>query len=227
MLARAAHLTDSVAAELLGGELELTGRSEKQLSEEISRRLVAAGLAKVNFAIVGSGPNSAGPHHEPGPRLVQVGDPVVFDFGGVYSVGGEPGYCSDITRTVVLGEVPDGFKNLYDVLEVAQNCAREAISSEISGRDLDNEARKVITEAGFGEYFIHRTGHGIGLEEHEEPYVASDNPLAIGPFAAFSVEPGIYLPGRFGARIEDICVSGEHHGVTLNLASRRLTVIEA
>ena len=225
MLARAAHITDSVAFALLDAEIPMAGLSEKHVSADISRRLIAAGLARVNFAIVGSGPNSASPHHEPGARLIEVGDPVVCDFGGVYSILDEPGYCSDITRTVVVGEVPDGFMELYDALALAQNAARSAVSSFISGQDLDRVARAAIAEAGYGEFFIHRTGHGIGLEEHEEPYVAIDNSHALGARAAFSIEPGIYLPGRYGARIEDICVSDEDRGVSLNLAPRKLSAI--
>ena len=225
LLARAAHITDLVAEEILAGDLGLAGREEREVSADISARLVAHGLQRVNFAIVGSGPNSASPHHEPGARVISKGDPVVLDFGGVYSPSEEPGYCSDTTRTVVVDEIPDGFIDLYHALHVAQDAARREASSVISGAALDAVARDAISAAGFGQYFIHRTGHGIGLEEHEEPYVASGNRLPLGPYAASSIEPGIYIPGRFGARIEDICVAGEHHAVSLNRSSRDMAVV--
>ncbi|MDA8262089.1 MAG: aminopeptidase P family protein [Actinomycetota bacterium] len=225
LLARAAHITDIVAEEILAGEVPLLGKPEREVSADISARLVAHGLQRVNFAIVGSGPNSASPHHEPGARVISAGDPVVLDFGGVFALGEEPGYCSDTTRTVVVERIPDGFVELYHALHVAQVAARREASSAISGASLDAIARDAIGAAGFGRYFIHRTGHGIGLEEHEEPYVASGNHLPLGPYAAFSIEPGIYIPGRFGARIEDICVTGEHHAVSLNRSSRDMTIV--
>ncbi|MDA8116176.1 MAG: aminopeptidase P family protein [Actinomycetota bacterium] len=225
LLARAAHITDIVAEEILSGALRLAGREEREVSADISARLVAHGLQRVNFAIVGSGPNSASPHHEPGARVISSGDPVVLDFGGVYGLGEEPGYCSDTTRTVVVEEIPDGFIELYHALHVAQAAARREASSTISGAALDAVARDAIEAAGFGQYFIHRTGHGIGLEEHEEPYVASGNKVALGPYAAFSIEPGIYIPGRFGARIEDICIAGEHHAVSINRSSRDMVIV--
>ncbi|MDA8385878.1 MAG: M24 family metallopeptidase [Actinomycetota bacterium] len=225
LLARAAHITDLVAEELLAGEVPLLGRPEREVSADIAARLITHGLQRVNFAIVGSGPNSASPHHEPGLRVIAGGDPVVLDFGGVFALGEEPGYCSDTTRTVVVEQVPDGFGELYQVLHVAQAAALREASSSISGASLDAVARDAISGAGFGSYFIHRTGHGIGLEEHEDPYVASVNPRPLGPYAAFSIEPGIYIPGRFGARIEDICVTGEHHAVSLNRSSRDMVIV--
>ena len=225
LLARAAHITDLVAEEILAGDLRLAGREEKEVAADISARLLARGLQRVNFAIVGSGPNSASPHHEPGARVISGGDPVVLDFGGVYSLGEEPGYCSDTTRTVVIDQIPQGFVELYHALHVAQAAARHEASSSITGAALDAVARDAIEAAGFGRYFIHRTGHGIGLEEHEEPYVASGNARALGPHAAFSIEPGIYLPGQFGARIEDVCVTGEHHAVSLNRSSRDMAIV--
>ena len=225
MLARAAHITDEVARELLDGKIPMVGRTEREVSSDISTLLIENGLKRVNFAIVGSGPNSASPHHEPGSRLIRSGDPVVCDFGGVYTILEEPGYCSDITRTVVVGAIPDGFAELYDVLQSAQQASRDSISGTITGHDLDLVAREEIARYGYGEYFIHRTGHGIGLEEHEEPYIVDINHKPLGAHTAFSIEPGIYLPGRFGARIEDICIAGEHDGLSLNLAPRGLAVI--
>jgi Xaa-Pro aminopeptidase len=126
---------------------------------------------------------------------------------------------------VVIDQIPEGFVELYHALHVAQAAARREASSAITGAALDAVARDAIEAAGFGRYFIHRTGHGIGLEEHEEPYVASGNRRALGPHAAFSIEPGIYLPGQFGARIEDVCVTGEHHAVSLNRSSRDMAIV--
>ena len=226
LLARAAHITDHVADSIFAGEIAFLGKSEKEISDEISRRLIAEGLSKVNFAIVGSGPNSASPHHEPSSRKIEFGDSVVLDFGGLYNFGDEIGYCSDTTRTVVVGEAPTGFGELYSVLEAAQEKARTSVNSEMSGAQSDALAREVIAEAGFGEYFIHRTGHGIGIEEHEEPYLVVTNQEPLGPFAAFSIEPGIYIPSKYGARIEDICVVGEHRGASLNRSDRSLHVVE-
>lgn len=225
MLARAAHITDRVADQLLAGEIAVLGRSEAEVSDELSSRLVAEGLAKVNFAIVGSGPNSASPHHEAGDRIISIGDAVVCDFGGVFRLGEEPGYCSDITRTIGVGDLGGEFVELYGVLSRAQTKARDEMSSALSGAELDAIARNVIEASGYGEFFVHRTGHGIGIEEHEDPYIASTNSTLLGAYAAFSIEPGIYIPGKFGARIEDICVVGEHMGVSLNRASRELTIL--
>ncbi|MDA8197089.1 MAG: aminopeptidase P family protein [Actinomycetota bacterium] len=226
LLARAAHITDHVAESIFAGEISFLGKTEKEISDEISRRLVAEGLSKVNFAIVGSGPNSASPHHEPSSRRIEFGDSVVLDFGGMYNFGDEVGYCSDTTRTVVVGESPDGFADLYSVLESAQERARNEVTSHMSGAQSDALAREVISEGGYGEYFIHRTGHGIGIEEHEEPYLVVTNEEPLGPFAAFSIEPGIYIPSKFGARIEDIHVVGEHRGASLNRSDRSLHVVE-
>jgi Xaa-Pro aminopeptidase len=216
----AAQAADRVAAQLLGGEIPLVGRTEAEVSADIGRRLRSEGHDKVNFAIVGSGPNSASPHHEPGGRRIAEGEAVVCDFGGTMA-----GYCSDITRTVFTGEPPAEFRELYDVLQRAQ---AEAVQGAVVGtpcEKVDGIARDIITAAGFGEHFIHRTGHGIGLEEHEDPYLVDGNgePLAAGH--AFSIEPGIYLEGRFGARIEDIVVATDDGPDALNTADHSLHVV--
>ena len=225
LLSRAAHITDEVALEILTGAIEFEGRTERGVSEQISNSLLAKGLVKVNFAIVGSGENSASPHHEPGERRIKSKDPVVCDFGGVYSVMDEPGYCSDITRTVSVGAVDTEFSELYSVLLDAQDIARRNANSTMTGRAIDDLARDEIVRFGWGEFFIHRTGHGIGMEEHEEPYISSVNDTPVGSYATFSIEPGIYVPGKFGARIEDICVTGEHGMLSLNAAPRDLHIV--
>jgi Xaa-Pro aminopeptidase len=220
-LAEASAAADRVAAALLGGEIPLIGRTEEEVSRDIGRRLVAEGHQKVNFAIVGSGPNSASPHHEPGSRRIQPGDPVVCDFGGTMN-----GYCSDITRTVSAGQAPEAFVELYGVLQGAQAAGVAAANVGTTCEEVDAVARGIITEAGYGSFFIHRTGHGIGLEEHEDPYIVSGNALRLSPGHAFSVEPGIYLPGRFGARIEDIVIATDGAPWSLNTVSHDLVTLE-
>lgn len=221
-LAAAAAAADRVAAELLAGRIPLIGRTEREVSEDLGRRLVAEGHQKVNFAIVGSGPNSASPHHEPGSRTIGPGEAVVCDFGGTMA-----GYCSDITRTVWTGTDPDPeFAQLYAILEAAQVDGVSAAHIGVTCEDVDAAARTPIADGGYGEAFIHRTGHGIGLEEHEDPYIAPGNRTGLVAGHAFSVEPGIYLSGRFGARIEDIVVATESGPRSLNTADHRLTVVE-
>jgi len=221
-LRAAAQAADRVAAQLLGGQIRLVGRSEAEVSAEIGRRLQAAGHDRVNFAIVGSGPNAASPHHEPGRRVIGADEAVVCDFGGTLG-----GYCSDITRTVFTGDPPSEFGELYSVLQAAQAAAVAAATVGTPCEEVDGVARRMIASAGFGDLFIHRTGHGIGLEEHEDPYLVAGNrqPLAAGH--AFSVEPGIYVPGRFGARIEDIVVAADAGPDPLNRANHDLHVVEA
>jgi Xaa-Pro aminopeptidase len=217
----AAQAADRVAAQLLGGEIPLVGRREAEVSADLGRRLRAEGHDKVNFAIVGSGPNAASPHHEPGDRVIAAGEAVVCDFGGTMD-----GYCSDITRTIFTGEPPAEFRELYDVLQGAQAAAVAAATVGTSCEAVDAAARDRITAAGFGEHFIHRTGHGIGLEEHEDPYLVSGNASPLEPGHAFSIEPGIYLSGRFGARIEDIVVAAETGPDALNTVDHDLRVVD-
>jgi Xaa-Pro aminopeptidase len=221
-LAKAAAAADRVAAALLGGEIPLIGRTERQVSAEITRRLLEAGNEKVNFAIVGSGPNSASPHHEPSERAIQRAEPVVCDFGGTLD-----GYCSDITRTVFTGPPSKEMTKVYGVVARAQ--AAGVLSAQVGElcSGVDGVARRVITEAGFGEYFLHRTGHGIGLEEHEDPYMVAGNSTPVTAGHVFSVEPGIYIRGRFGVRIEDIVAATLRGPRPLNQAEHALTVVEA
>ncbi len=209
------------------GSIGLLGRTEAAVSAEIAARLVEEGHQGVNFAIVGSGPNAASPHHDAGERVIRPGETVVCDFGGSLAVAGDVGYCSDITRTVVTGAPSAEISECYEVLVTAQRTAVAAARSDVSAEDVDRAAREVIESAGLGSFFVHRTGHGIGIEEHEDPYLVAGNRERLRPGHAFSVEPGIYLPGRFGMRLEDIVVIGED-GLPepLNAADHSLVVVE-
>lgn len=219
-LARAAASADRVAAALLEGQVGLVGRSEREVSAEISRRLLEEGHDKVGFAIVASGPNAASPHHEATERLIREGEPVVCDFGG--SLGG---YWSDMTRTVFTGPPPPELARIYEVVAEAQAAGVEAAQLAQPCSSVDRAARSVIEAAGYGPYFVHRTGHGIGLEEHEHPYMVAGNSEPVQAGHVFSVEPGIYVPGRFGVRIEDIVAATASGPVVLNKASHSLTVV--
>jgi Xaa-Pro aminopeptidase len=221
-LRRAAAAADRVAEALVSGDLHLVGRTEAEVSRELGDRLLAEGHERVNFAIVGSGLNSASPHHEPGPRPIGSGEAVVCDFGGTLD-----GYCSDITRTVFTGEPPAEFRDLYAVLQAAQAAAVEAAVVGVPCEDVDGVARRAIEEGGYGPWFVHRTGHGIGLEEHEDPYLVGGNCEPLAPGHAFSVEPGIYLPDRWGARIEDIVVATPNGPEALNRVDHSLAVVES
>jgi Xaa-Pro aminopeptidase len=221
-LAKAASAADRVAAALLGGDIAMVGRTEREVSAEITRRLLEEGHERVGFAIVASGPNSASPHHEPSDRSIGRGEPVVCDFGGSLD-----GYCSDMTRTVFTGPPSKELAKIYGV--VAQAQAAGVVSAQVGQlcSGVDRAARRVITEAGYGQYFVHRTGHGIGLEEHEDPYMVAGNSTPVTAGHVFSVEPGIYVPGRFGVRIEDIVAATAKGPRPLNLAEHDLTVVEA
>ena len=220
-LREAARIIDGVQEQIQG--MRLAGRTEQEVGRDVADAILSGGNVTVNFVIVGSGPNGASPHHDTGPRVIERGDAIVFDIGGTTP----DGYCSDITRTYVVGEVPDGFDKLYAVLQQAQEAACDAVRPGLTCEALDAVARDVIADAGFGEFFVHRTGHGIGLEEHEDPYIVSGNAEVLEPGMAFSIEPGIYLPGRHGARIEDIVVCTGDGGERLNLVTRDLLVLEA
>ena len=221
-LRRAAESADRVAAALLKGEIPLVGRTEKAVSSEIARRLRDEGHDRVGFSIVGSGPNGASPHHDASARVIEAGEAVVCDFGGWVD-----GYCSDITRTVFTGDPPSEFVDLYGVLQRAQAAAVDAAVVGTPCEEVDGVARGIIGDAGYGDLFIHRTGHGIGLEGHEHPYLVSGNAEPLAPGHAFSIEPGIYVAGRWGARIEDIVVATGAGPLPLNTADHDLHVVEA
>jgi Xaa-Pro aminopeptidase len=220
-LRRAASAADRVAARLQAGEIALVGRTEAQVSAEIGRQLLDEGHQRVNFAIVASGPNAASPHHEPGSRRIQAGEVVLCDFGGTLD-----GYCSDITRCVHTGEPPAELCELYAVLQEAQAAGVAAATVGTPCEEVDAAARRVIEEAGFGDCFVHRTGHGIGMEAHEDPYLVAGNAEPLGAGHAFSVEPGIYVPGRWGARLEDIVVATHDGPVGLNTVDHGLVVVD-
>jgi Xaa-Pro aminopeptidase len=218
VLARAGRAADESFRQICGMRFE--GRSEEEVAADLADRLVRNGHARAEFTIVGSGPNAASPHHEPGGRTIRARDVVVMDFGGALG-----GYFSDTTRTAVVGESPAGFVEVYDAVREAQEAAIAAIEPDVSAQDVDRAARAVIAAAGYGERFIHRTGHGIGLEVHEPPYIVEGNELVLAPGMTFSVEPGVYLEGRFGVRIEDIVVVTEVGADRLNRSTRDLQVV--
>lgn len=217
-LRRAATAADAVAAALAGERV--SRRTEREVAHWIGEALLTGGCEHVGFAIVASGPNAASPHHEPGDRMIEPGDSLVCDYGGTVD-----GYSSDITRTFCVGDPPDGFSDAYAVLAEAQDAAVTAVRPGVAAQEVDAAARAIIADAGYGAAFIHRTGHGIGLEVHEEPYIVSGNMDALEPGMTFSVEPGIYLPGRFGMRIEDIVAVTEAGVERLNDASRDPVVL--
>lgn len=227
-LRAAGAAADRVAVRLQAGGIALIGRSESEVSGEIAALLVEEGHQQVNFAIVGSGPNAASPHHEPGGRIIGRGETVVCDFGGTFSVDGDVGYCSDITRTVVTAAPSDEVADCYRVLRWAQQDAVAAARAGVTASHVDAVARRIIEDAGYGELFVHRTGHGIGIEEHEDPYLVTGNDQLLEPGHAFSIEPGIYRPGRFGMRLEDIVIIGaDGSPEPLNTVDHDLVVVEA
>ena len=198
------------------------GRTEREAAADIASAIAAQGHARIDFVIVGSGPNAAKPHHEPSDRVLSRGDAVVVDIGGTMPSG----YCSDCTRTYVLGAAPPDMAAYYEVLAEAQEAACAAVRPGITAESVDAVARNMIAAAGHGEHFTHRTGHGIGLETHEDPYIVAGNAEELEPGMAFSVEPGIY-PGPHGARIEDIVVCTADGHQRLNNGSRDLIVVGA
>ncbi len=217
-LRAAAHAVDAVGAEMR--QRPFAGRTELDVHREFADRIVEHGHQRVNFAIVGSGPNGASPHHEAGTRVINEGDVVVCDFGGTMD-----GYCSDITRMFVVGEPTAEVREVYELLVEAQERAVQAATVGTSCEEVDATARRVIADGGLGDRFIHRTGHGIGLEAHEDPYLVSGNRAPLEPGHAFSIEPGIYFPGRFGMRLEDIVVAAPEGPDRLNTAPRDLAIV--
>lgn len=219
-LRRAARAIDDVHAAV--PSLLRPGRTEQEVGRDIAALILEAGHVRTDFVIVASGPNSASPHHEVSDRILQPGDPIVVDIGGTMP----DGYCSDETRTYALGDPGDDYRKAYDVLMMAQADACRAVRPGVSCESIDAAARDILTQAGLGDFFIHRTGHGIGLETHEEPYIVEGNTQPLEKGMAFSVEPGFYVAGRWGARIEDIVVCGEHGPDVLNSRPRELVVVE-
>ena len=205
------------------GEWLRPGRTEREVARDIAAAIIEEGHVTCDFAVVGAGPNGASPHHDVSDRVIRRGDQVVVDIGGTT----EEGYCSDSTRNYSLGEPGEAFRELYAVLLRAQRTQTEAVRPGITAQELDAVGRDIIEDAGYGDHFIHRTGHGIGMETHEEPYIVAGSDLVLEPGMAFSIEPGIYLSGRFGARIEDIAVCTADAGERLNTTGRELVVLPA
>ena len=197
------------------------GRTEREVGKDIAEAILAAGHVTVDFVIVASGPNGASPHHELSDRVIQTGEPVVVDIGGTMASG----YCSDCTRMYVCGEPPAEYLEHYAVLMAAQEAARLHARPGVSCESVDAAARSVLESAGLGEQFIHRTGHGIGMETHEEPYIVVGNKSLLVPGHAFSIEPGFYFAGKYGARIEDIVTCTEDGIKSANNTTRELVVL--
>jgi len=215
----AAAVVDDVARVMR--ERPFAGRTELDVHRELVERMLEGGHERANFAIVAAGANAASPHHDPSERVIERDDVVLCDFGGTMR-----GYCSDITRMFVVGDVDPEVRDAYDVLVAAQEAGVQAATVGTSCEAVDAAARAVIDEAGYGEYFVHRTGHGIGTEAHEDPYVVAGNRTALVAGHAFSVEPGIYLPGRFGLRLEDIVIATDAGPERLNHAARDLAIVD-
>jgi Xaa-Pro aminopeptidase len=217
-LAAAGAAADATYLEIV--RLPFEGRLETEVAADLSRLLREHGHEQVDFTVVGSGPNGANPHHEAGDRRIQAGDAVVLDFGGLMY-----GYGSDTTRTVTVGEPTQEVRDVHDVVLRAQQAAFEAVRPGVACEEIDRVARAVITQAGYGEQFIHRTGHGIGVTTHEPPYMVEGERQPLRTGMCFSIEPGIYLSGRFGVRIEDIVTVTETGGRRLNTTDRDLRVV--
>jgi len=217
-LSAAGAAADATFEEIV--DVQFAGRTEQQLGADLARLLRAHGHSQVDFTVVGSGPNGANPHHEVSDRVIQNGDMVVLDFGGL-----KEGYGSDTTRTVHVGEPTPEERRVYEIVREAQQAAFEAMRPGLACQEIDRAARKVITDAGYGDQFIHRTGHGIGLTTHEPPYMVEGETRELVPGMCFSIEPGIYLAGRFGVRIEDIVAVTETGGRRLNNTSRELHLV--
>ena len=217
-LRAAASVVDDVARVMR--ERPFAGRTELDVHRELVERMLEGGHERANFAIVAAGANAASPHHDPSDQMIVDGDVVLCDFGGTMH-----GYCSDITRMFVVGAVDAEVRDAYDVLVTAQEAGVQAATVGTTCEAVDAATRAVITDAGYGDFFVHRTGHGIGTEAHEDPYVVSGNATPLVAGHAFSVEPGIYLPGRFGLRLEDIVVATDAGPERLNHAARDLAIV--
>ncbi len=197
------------------------GRTEREVSRDIAEAIIASGHQRVDFVIVASGPNGASPHHECSDRIINPGEPVVVDIGGTMPSG----YCSDSTRMYVCGEPPSDYVAKYEVLKEAQGAAVAGVSQGMNGKQADDLARDILTDHGLGEYFVHRTGHGLGLDTHEEPYLVATNLESLETGNVFSIEPGFYIPGQYGARIEDIVGLAESGVVNFNTTTHELVVL--
>lgn len=215
----AGHAVDGVADHL--STVRFSGHTEREMSRIVSDLVLASGHESVSFAIVAAGRNGASPHHEASDQVIEPGDAVVVDFGGRFR-----GYGSDTTRMYCVGEAPDGFEEAYAVLQRAQSAAVESVRPGTTAETIDAAARSIISDGGYGQFFIHRTGHGIGLDAHEQPYIVQGNTEPIRAGMVFSIEPGIYVPDRWGMRIEDIVAATDGGVERLNRSSRKLRFVE-
>ncbi|WP_329455002.1 aminopeptidase P family protein [Streptomyces sp. NBC_01497] len=218
-VAAAGAAADAAYEEIL--RVRFAGRRESQIAADLAALLLAHGHTQVDFTVVGSGPNGANPHHEAGERVIGPGDMVVLDFGGL-----KHGYGSDTTRTVHVGEPTAEERRVHDTVRAAQEAGFQAVKPGAACQDVDRAARAVIEDAGYGPYFIHRTGHGIGVTTHEPPYMIEGEERPVVAGMCFSIEPGIYLPGRFGVRIEDIVTATATGGRRFNNTSHEMAVVE-
>ncbi|WP_317446032.1 aminopeptidase P family protein [Streptomyces collinus] len=219
LLAAAGAAADATFEEIR--KVPFAGRRESDVGHDLADLLRRFGHSQVDFTIVGSGPNGANPHHEVGDRVIQQGDMVVLDFGGL-----KDGYGSDTTRTVHVGEPTEEERTVHDIVRAAQEAGYRTVRPGVACQEVDRAARAVIDDAGYGEYFIHRTGHGIGVTTHEPPYMIEGEEQPLVPGMCFSVEPGIYLPGRFGVRIEDIVTVTADGGRRLNDTTREMVIVD-
>lgn len=218
-LEAAGAAADAVYDEIVS--VRFAGRRETDVAADLARLLHEHGHEQVDFTVVGSGPNGANPHHEAGDRLIEPGDTIVLDFGGLMF-----GYGSDTTRTVSVGEPRREVREVHDIVRQAQQSAVDAVRTGVSCEDIDRVARKVIIDAGYGDHFIHRTGHGIGVTTHEPPYIVEGESKLLVPGMCFSIEPGIYFARQFGVRIEDIVTVTENSAKRFNNSSRALRIVE-
>jgi Xaa-Pro aminopeptidase len=217
-LAAAGAAADACFLELL--EVQFAGRKETEVAADLADLLIQHGHSQVDFTVVGSGPNGANPHHEAGDRTIEEGDMIVLDFGGL-----KDGYGSDTSRTIHVGEATDEEREVFEIVRQAQQAGFEAVRPGVACQEIDRAARKVIADAGHGEEFIHRTGHGIGITTHEPPYMVEGEQHQLEPGMCFSIEPGIYVAGRFGVRIEDIVAVTEDGGRRFNNTTREMQIV--
>ena len=217
-LTRAGAAADAAFEDVL--RVRFAGRRESEVAADLADLLRRYGHGQVDFTIVGSGPNGADPHHGAGERVIEPGDAIVLDFGGLLD-----GYGSDTSRTVSVGEPSEELRAVHGIVRQAQQAAFEAVRPGVQCQEIDRVARQIISDAGYGDHFIHRVGHGIGVTTHEPPYLVEGETQVLVPGMCFSVEPGIYLPGRFGVRIEDIVTVTEDGGRRLNNTTRELLVV--